>query len=450
MKVLSSFPQASTKAGSLTKEGSPSLPETSADDQLVRALLRRRLGSRTPDWFSPLSFSLEEGEAPVLTVSMPHELFFRWYAERGRSALEKAARSVLGDRTSLRYEWPHKKSPHLPSGILSAETRKAFPCFDDYLVSSRNKDDIRLLRAALQKFPGMILLRGASGTGKSHLARAAFCNLYEQSHGKAVFLSGSEILSRFRRSPDFLQRFARGYDAVVVDDLQLLEQDQNLQKELAALLDVIEDRTFFLGTLSLDGYLIPELHDRLCSRLCLLLPEPDLDVRLRFVQMCMKKAGLPEHRSSSLLMARRCLRLRHLQGLVEQIRLRYEQNGKMPSSAEMAHMLENSGPATPADADSILAAVAAHYGCTSSQLCENTRKRELSRPRQIAMYLCRTLLGESYPSLGLLFGGKDHTTVMYAVKKIEKLKVTNKNVHSLVTKLTKQCTNAVPGGTKPV
>ena len=59
------------------------------------------------------------------------------------------------------------------------------------------------------------------------------------------------------------------------------------------------------------------------------------------------------------------------------------------------------------------------------------------------MYLCRSLLGESYPSLGLIFGGKDHSTIMYAVKKIEKLKVTNKDVHMLITKLTKQCANSV-------
>ena len=101
-----------------------------------------------------------------------------------------------------------------------------------------------------------------------------------------------------------------------------------------------------------------------------------------------------------------------------------------------------SAPAAPADVDSILAAVASNYGCTSAQLRENTRNKELSQPRQIAMYLCRRLLGESYPSLGLIFGGKDHSTIMYAVKKIEKLKVTNKDVHMLITKLTKQCANS--------
>lgn len=450
MKVLSSFPRACAEAGSLPKEGSPSPAAASdTDDQLVRKLLRRRLGGRTPEWFSPLSFSLDDGEDRVLTVSMPHELFFRWYADRGRTALEKAARSVLGNRTSLRYEWPRQQRSSPPYAPLSTERRDSLPSFDDFLVNGRSRNDIRLLRLALLKEPRVIFLRGASGTGKTHLSRAAFGQLCKRFHGRAAFLSGREMLTRLHRSPDFFQRLARDCDALVTDDLQLLENAPDEQRELASLLDVLAGRTFFLGTLSLDGALLPELHDRLCSSLSLLLPEPDLDVRLRFAQIHMDKAGLPAHRATALMLARRCLRLRHIQGILEQLRLRYEQDKKLPSAADLAHILERSGQTMAADADSILAAVAAHYGCTSTQLRENTRNRELSHPRQIAMYLCRSLLGESYPSIGLLFGGKDHTTVMYAVKKIEKLKVTNKDVHSLVTKLTKQCANGVQGGRKP-
>ena len=59
------------------------------------------------------------------------------------------------------------------------------------------------------------------------------------------------------------------------------------------------------------------------------------------------------------------------------------------------------------------------------------------------MYLCRELFGESYPSLGRIFGGKDHSTVMYAVKKIREIQVTNKDMHILVTELTQRCLNRI-------
>ena len=102
--------------------------------------------------------------------------------------------------------------------------------------------------------------------------------------------------------------------------------------------------------------------------------------------------------------------------------------------------MRSSGSPQPLDVDSILAVVASRYGCTSQELMEKTRNTQLSLPRQIAMYLCRELLGESYPSIGLVFGGRDHSTIMYSINKIEKIQVTNKDVHMVITELTKQCT----------
>jgi chromosomal replication initiator protein len=132
--------------------------------------------------------------------------------------------------------------------------------------------------------------------------------------------------------------------------------------------------------------------------------------------------------------------------VLEQVFLRYEQNNVLPSVDDISSMLSRAGAPQPVDIDSILAVVASKYGCTSSELRENTKDNRLTLPRQTAMYLCRELLGESYPSIGHFFGGKDHSTVMYAVRKIEKMKVTNKDMNILITELTKQCRNALPKG----
>lgn len=453
MKVPSSFPKAAEKAGGMTGKDTPFMTEHAVcNGEQLRLLLRRRLGRKTPDWFRPLSFRLQE-DSGVLTVSMPHELFFRWYEKRGRSSLEQAVRSLFGNQTSLRYEWPEQVRT-IRNPVRLSLSRTTRPCvesdgFDGFLLNGRNKETVLMFRDALHRQPAPLLLRGLPGTGKSHLARAAFQQLKKEFRGQVLFFPGSFLLSELEHTPGFFRQFFKGNTSLVVDDLQFLEKNPEAQRELAAMLDAMTGRAFFIGTLSADGMLIPELYDRLCSYLSLYLPEPDLDIRMRFTQDLMERKGLPENRDTALLLARRCLRLRHLQGVLEHLTRRYEQNGSLPSQDDLESLLEQSGASVPVDVDSILAAVASSCGCTAAQLRENTRNKQLARPRQIAMYLCRRLLGESYPSLGRIFGGKDHSTIMYAVEKIEKLKVTNKDVHILVTKLTKQCANSVPGGSIP-
>lgn len=448
MNTLSSLSRSFKRAGNQKGNAvSASNPATDSDTRLVRSLLCRHLGNENPDWFSPLTFRLpEQGNDPMLTVFMPHELFFRWYEKRGRKELEQAVRNAFGSRMSVCYEWPHGKEQS-SAAPLTGEKNEQSSGFEDFLLNGRNRETVSLFRDALERAPSTLLLKGPSGSGKSHLIRAAYLQLGDRFHGRVVFLSGASLFSE-SRPMDWFRMVGHDTEAVLVDDLHLLEQAQHAQQTLAALLDSLTGRTFFIGALSSEHALLPELNDRLHSHLSFLLPAPDLDIRMRFAQMRMERAGLPENGTTALLLARRCVRLRHIQGVVEHVRLRYEQNGRMPSTEELNRILEAAGPAMPADADTVLAAVADAYGCTTSQLIENNRKKELSQARQIAMYLCRRMLGESYPSLGRIFGGRDHSTIMYAVKKIEKIKVTNKDVHILITKLTKQCANGVPGGAK--
>ena len=75
----------------------------------------------------------------------------------------------------------------------------------------------------------------------------------------------------------------------------------------------------------------------------------------------------------------------------------------------------------------------------SREILGEKRRPDLVQARQLAMYLCRELLGHSYPVIGKIFGGKDHSTVMHGVKKIKQLQDTDRLVHSMVTELTRAC-----------
>ena len=419
-----------------------------ADAVQIKNRLQACLGKEDAEaWFLPLSFSLSTDH--TLEVSLPHELFFRWFCEAGRKDLERTVRHCFGN-IGITYAWPGNTSPEkVRSSQPHRLAKQHTPTFEEFIPGGRNRDALLLLRRSLHALQGPIFLHGPSGTGKSHLLKASATELGTWVEGKVRLFSGRDILSLFQQSADRAHAELAACAAVLVDDIQMLEGHTGIQKELAAFLDA-EKHIFFLASYQTDGNdesgqkLLPLLYDRLCSKLSLGLAEPDLDVRLRFTQATMEKLGLPEQRELALHLARHCLRLRHIQGVLEQIRMSYEQSPVLPEIEELSSLLGRAGVPQPLDSSTILAVVASRYGCTSSELCENTKDRHITLPRQIAMFLCRELLGESYPSIGLLFGGKDHSTVMYATKKIEKLKVTNKDMNIQLTELTKQCRNGLP------
>jgi len=409
-------------------------------------------------WFSPLDFSLSSSiGGKTLHVHLPHALFYRWYMSIGKDRLESSARSLYGDAINISYEWPGniypsllENSSSLPGARHNSQHTLDTASFENFLTGGKNKESIQILRRALHSSPRTIFLYGVSGSGKSHLLQAATLELKENISGVILSLSGRELLTLFQRFSELAHSSLSTCSVLAIDDIQLLEKHHYVQQELCNILDTLEGKAFILVSCQteskehLPSLLIPSLYDRLCSHLSLALEEPDLDVRLRFAQNEMERISLPEHRSTALFLARRCFRLRHIRGLLEQVRLSYEQNAVLPSQEKLGTFMNRAGIPQPSDIDSILAAVAAHYGCTSEQLRENNKEKKLTLPRQIAMFLCRDILGESYSSIGLIFGGRDHSTVIYAIRKIEKMKVTNKDMNIQLTELTKQCRNSVP------
>ena len=133
-----------------------------------------------------------------------------------------------------------------------------------------------------------------------------------------------------------------------------------------------------------------------------------------------------------------------MQGAILRMRAFQSQTGRLPDESDMDTILRSSGNPAALTPEAVVALVAGRCGYTSKDLRSRKRDPKLVRARQIAMYLCRELLGESYPALGRLFGGKDHSTVMHAVKKIRETQVENKDMHILVTELTQSCRKHLP------
>ena len=418
-------------------------------------------------WFDPLEFSLKDEE---IDVRFPHVLFASWFEQHGRGALEKAAHQIWGTDARLRYDGTLSGVPSrddLPSLAARRESEAAArpktlspprsSAFEGFFCGGKNQFTLNILRGTAEgtRVYTPLLLRGAPGTGKTHLLRAAAQTL--EKTGKVLFFSAPDFTALFRnKGRDEARRALLSCAAVCVDDVHLLAECVESQEELAALIDDMAQRrrpVLCAAVVSSESSrsdpghedrdpvteLTPGLLSRLCMGMVLELAEPDLDVRLRYAQARLAEYGLDTGKDMALLLARRCGGLRRLHGVILRIDAFRAQSGRLPDENDMDTILRSTGNPRALTPDAVLALVASRCGYTSKDLRGRKRDPKLVRARQIAMYLCRELLGESYPSLGRMFGGKDHSTVIHAVKKIKATQVTNKDVHILVTELTQSC-----------
>ena len=119
-------------------------------------------------------------------------------------------------------------------------------------------------------------------------------------------------------------------------------------------------------------------------------------------------------------------------------------NGTAMNGRELETLLSGSRPDGVLTPQCIITQVCQQLGVSQTEILGPSRTPPAVFARQVAMYLCRSLLGLSYPSLGQLFGGKNHSSVMYAVKKIKQSMTDNKVTHNLVTELTIRCQKGTP------
>lgn len=428
-------------------------------------MLKRELFTRTFDtaetwlraWFDPLELTLQDGK---IHVRFPHKLFAAWFEQHGREPLERAVCRIWGENACLIYASaisdtaPVCISPDAAQG-QSPPSAKFLPKvhsspFAGFLCSGKNESVLNILQGMADggRVYTPLLLRGAPGTGKTHLLRATAHAL--KGTAETLFFSAPDFAELFQKKGRSEARgILRGYAAVCVDDIHLLAGQMELQDELTTLLDdfVRTGRPLLCAALTVPeasgadplANLKPALLSRLNMGMVLELAEPDLDVRLRYAQTKLAEYGLDRTKDIPLLLARRCASLRRLHGVILRIDAFRSQSGRLPDENDMDTILRSTGNTSALTPDAVLALVSARCGYTSRDLRGRKRDPRLVLARQIAMYLCRELLGESYPSLGRMFGGKDHSTVIYAVKKMKEKVLTNKDVHIIVTELTQTC-----------
>ena len=139
------------------------------------------------------------------------------------------------------------------------------------------------------------------------------------------------------------------------------------------------------------------------------------------------------------MLAQHCPDIRRLSGLLRRAAAHRALLGRELSEQDILTILKQGADASPLTPQLIISIVGERCGIPPREILGEKRRPDLVQARQLAMYLCRELLGHSYPVIGKIFGGKDHSTVMHGVKKIKQLQDTDRLVHSMVTELTRAC-----------
>ncbi len=409
-------------------------------DALRHSLRLLGEGDESPTWLDCIDL---EDEGDAVRVVFPHVYFGPYFAphrERLEQALRHAlARSPLHIRYDVRLRG--RRSPRLsPALTARVETSpgQTAQTFASFLHNDKNAFAVAATRLLLREESDarLLVLHGASGTGKSHLLHALLHAL--QSSGRRVV--GVSLANRQDVRFPWEQDsgvFWQGCDQLLIDDLHEVLDNEQRCRGLVACMDAAA-RTGGRMALAFTGSprrleaAPAALRTRLESGLLLELLPPDADVRLRYVQDGCRKLDLHLGAATMMRLARRYEHFRPLQGLLRRLQAFLSLNGRAPTEEEVDDMLRLSETRGQEGCRDIMEAAAAHYGVRADDLTSDKRHPRLVLARQIAMYVCRRELGLSYPELGRIFGGKDHSTVIHAVKKIEKMLVNDKNVHRAV------------------
>lgn len=316
--------------------------------------------------------------------------------------------------------------------------------FDSFIEGSSNRVALAAARTIAEAGASAVrfnplFIHSTVGLGKSHLLQAiANAAVHSPRAPRVVYLTAEYFMWRFAtaiRDNDALtlKDSLRHIDLLIIDDMQFL-QGKMIQHEFCHLLNMLLDSAKQVVVAadrapweleSLD----PRVRSRLQGGVAIEMEAPDYEMRLDILKARLQVARQEDPSLDIPLellshVARNVTASgRELEGAFNQLVFRrsFEPNLSIERVDELLAHLVGSGEPKRVRIEDIQRIVARHYNVSRQELVSNRRTRVIVKPRQIAMYLAKTLTPRSFPEIGRRFGGRDHTTVLHAVRKIEEL-----------------------------
>ncbi len=411
-------------------------------------------------WFAgtkPVALSDHE-----LLVEAPSEFHAEWLEDRYGTLLEEAANRVVGRHLSISFL--PGESPFLPpvptveltgspeslqtpsDPRLSPSAAATNPglnrryTFDRFVVGGDNQLAAAAATAVAKKPARLynpLFLYGGVGLGKTHLMHAIGNAILDSDPTKRVAYAPSEqfmneLVTAIQEgtTPAFRRRYRR-MDLLLIDDVHFLKGKEATQEEFFHTFNALYDaHKQIVLTSDRPPKEIPGLEERLISRfqwgLVADIKAPDYETRVAILRKKAADDTLTLDPEVIDFIARLCTSsVRELEGAIIKL-LAYSSLKNQEISISMAKMALQGvlGSKIPEGASSITPeriqdAVAKQWGIPSTALCSKRRTKDLTVPRQVAMYLIRELLDLPLVQIGNLFGGRDHSTVIHSIRKVE-------------------------------
>jgi len=458
------------------QESSKTLPRKSSsmEQQVWEACLNTIREKINPlafkTWFSPIKpmgFSGSE-----LTIEVPSQFFYEWIEENYSSFLKQALKEVIGPEARLMYSIVMDKSQGQPvtielphqngmTGEFMSETRTTDTCIKNSQEFQRNlarfethlntkytfdtliRGDCNSLAVAASKAvaqsPGQnafnpLVIYGGVGLGKTHIMQAVGNSVRENKISQRVLYVSSE-----KFAIDFVNAiqngkiqefssFYRSIDVLIIDDIQFFSGKEKTQEEIFHIFNTLHQANKQI-ILSADRPIkdIKGIEDRLISRfnwgLSADIQPPDYETRKAIILSKLHQSGVNlEEAVIEFIATNITENVRELEGCIVKLLAAQSLDNKEIdlhfTKSTLKDIIRHT--AKQLTLDIIEKAVCSYFSITPNDLKGKSKKKEIAMGRQIAMYLSKLLTDSSLKTIGLHFGGRDHSTVIHAVNTVTK------------------------------
>lgn len=441
-------------------------------------------------WFRPLAFEGLDSSQRLIQLRAPNSVIKNWVNTNYSSLVDESLSEVRLDGYLIRWSTDDKLDPasisparhmvddrdngssiertvertetSVATAAVATGQKKALQpptlnpkyTYESFVVGSCNQF-AHAASSAVADAPGKtynpLYIYGGVGLGKTHLMHACGHAIKQRNnHLQLCYISSEKFMNelinaiRYDRTQGFRERY-RSVDVLLIDDVQFMAGKERTQEEFFHTFNSLYDQQKQI-VISSDcpPREIPTLEERLHSRfewgLIADIEPPDLETKVAILKRKAEAMGVTLPDDVALTIASRVKNnIRELEGSLVRI-VAFASLRGVPITKTLA---QDSLRNTIADAESdvlsiqkIQKAVAASYRLRVDELISKSNTRRLAVPRQVAMYLCKTLTKHSYPEIGRAFGGKHHTTVIHSFSKIEALVEQDGEIKRLVSEIT--------------